>query len=115
MIVRSDIQGNIDRLTTRQQQDVLRYQLLYPIVLDEVAKGDTGSTSCTKGLLWLQRYSHDPKIMPQHIALTASSPAVVSRSALAECMLLRAENLYWALLCLVSCNVVASTNIIALS
>ena len=61
MIVRSDIQGNIDRLTTRQQQDLQRYQLLYPIVLDEVAKGDTGSTSCTKGLLWLQRYIHDSR------------------------------------------------------
>lgn len=56
LIVRSDILGNIDRLWTRQQQDLQRYQLLYPIVLEEVAKGDTGSNSCTKGLLWLQRY-----------------------------------------------------------
>lgn len=55
LIVRSDIQGNIDRLSARQQTNLSRYQLLYPIVLDEVQNGDTGNSSCTKGLLWLQR------------------------------------------------------------
>lgn len=55
LLVKSDIQGNIDRLSSRQQTDTSRYHLLYPIVLDEVQKGDTGSASCTKGLLWLQR------------------------------------------------------------
>ena len=55
LIVRSDIQGNIDRLSLRQQSDPSRYRLLYAIVLDEVRNGDTGNSSCTKGLLWLQR------------------------------------------------------------
>lgn len=54
-IVKSDIQGNIDRLSTRQQTSPERYVQLFPIILDELKAGDTGSTSCTKGLLWLQR------------------------------------------------------------
>lgn len=55
LIVKSDIQGNIDRLASRFQTRPDRYTQLYPIVLDEVTTGDTGNTSCTKGLLWLQR------------------------------------------------------------
>ena len=56
LIVKSDIQGNIDRLSARLQTNPARYSQLYSVVLDEVKTGDTGSTSCTKGLLWLQRY-----------------------------------------------------------
>ena len=55
LIVKSDIQGNIDRLASRLQTNPARYSQLFAIVLDEVKTGDTGSTSCTKGLLWLQR------------------------------------------------------------
>ena len=56
-MVRSDISGNISRLQARQAQDPDRYALLFPIVLDEVDKGgDKGSSSATKGLLWLKRF-----------------------------------------------------------
>lgn len=56
MLVKSDVQGNIDRLDQRMNTDPKTYENLFAIVLSEVAAGDyNDSSSCTKGLLWLKR------------------------------------------------------------
>jgi Ca2+:H+ antiporter len=56
ILVKSDVGGNIDRLSTRA---ALRPQYLddiFTIITDEVDAGShTASASCTKGLLWLKR------------------------------------------------------------
>mmetsp|Transcript_34819 Transcript_34819/g.88233 ORF Transcript_34819/g.88233 Transcript_34819/m.88233 type:complete len:203 (-) Transcript_34819:477-1085(-) len=55
-LVKSDINGNIQRLTDKAATDPVRYSRLLAIVQDEVIAGTHGqSTSCTKGLLWLKR------------------------------------------------------------
>lgn len=56
-IVKSDVGGNIDRLATRAATNPTSYQPdIFQILRDEVASGEhTGSSSCTKGLLWLKR------------------------------------------------------------
>jgi hypothetical protein len=55
-IVRSDIKGNIDRLSAAWSKNPEKFTNLYEIVLDEVArKQENRSTSDTKGLLWLKR------------------------------------------------------------
>lgn len=55
-LVKSDINGNIQRLADRSAEDPDRYKRLFTIVQDEVVSGTHGgSTSCTKGLLWLKR------------------------------------------------------------
>ena len=57
-LVKSDINGNITRLTAAQSRDPDRYQALYPIILDEVEHGQpTASSSDTNGLLWLKRWA----------------------------------------------------------
>ena len=57
LLVKSDVGGNIDRLAARASTNPSKYsENVYAIVLDEVEAGDqTGSSSCTKGLLWLTR------------------------------------------------------------
>lgn len=57
LLVKSDVGGNIDRLAARASTNPSKYsEDVYAIVLDEVEAGDqAGSTSCTKGLLWLTR------------------------------------------------------------
>lgn len=52
-----DVGGNIDRLAARAATNPAKYDSdLFQIVRDEVAEGThTGSSSCTKGLLWLKR------------------------------------------------------------
>ena len=55
LIVRSDVGGNINRLAERQAQDPVRYKIVDGIIDEEVARQDLGSSSCTKGLLWLKR------------------------------------------------------------
>ncbi len=57
VIVKSDVGGNIDRLATRAATQPQRYDPdIFQIVRDEVAEGaQGGSSSCTKGLLWLKR------------------------------------------------------------
>ena len=55
IMVRSDIGGNINRLAQKLAADPARFASLFAIVLDDIEKGDTGGTSCTKGLLWLKR------------------------------------------------------------
>jgi hypothetical protein len=55
-IVRNDISTNIERLRARQALAPAQFELLFPIVEDEVARNDyQGGGSCTKGLLWLKR------------------------------------------------------------
>ena len=54
-MVRSDIGGNISRLAQKLAADPSTFASLFAIVLDDIEKGDTGATSCTKGLLWLKR------------------------------------------------------------
>jgi hypothetical protein len=55
-IVRNDISGNIERLRGRKASDPARFERLFPIVEDEVARNDDNhGSSCTKGLLWLKR------------------------------------------------------------
>ncbi|KAK2079908.1 hypothetical protein QBZ16_002303 [Prototheca wickerhamii] len=57
LLVKSDVGGNIDRLAARASTNPSKYsENVYAIVLDEVEAGDqAGSSSCTKGLLWLTR------------------------------------------------------------
>ncbi len=55
MMVRSDIGGNINRLAQKLAADPAKFASLFTIVLDDIEKGDTGGSSCTKGLLWLKR------------------------------------------------------------
>ncbi|KAK9867885.1 hypothetical protein WJX84_000554 [Apatococcus fuscideae] len=55
VIVRSDVGGNINRLAKRQAEDPGRYSVINAIIEEEVSKQDLGSSSCTKGLLWLKR------------------------------------------------------------
>ncbi|KAK9836470.1 hypothetical protein WJX74_001113 [Apatococcus lobatus] len=55
LIVRSDVGGNINRLAQRQAQDPVRYKIIDGIIDEEVAQQQLGSSSCTKGLLWLKR------------------------------------------------------------
>lgn len=57
MLVRSDVGGNIDRLAGRAATNPAAYEPdIFQIVRDEVAEGTHGgSSSCTKGLLWLKR------------------------------------------------------------
>lgn len=55
-IVRADIKGNIDRLDAAFKRDKEKFEDLFNIVLDEVARGQDGlRDSDTKGLLWLKR------------------------------------------------------------
>ena len=59
--MRSDVGGNIDRLRGRQATDPQKYELVFDIVLAEVAVGSqNGSSSATKGLLWLKRHVSCP-------------------------------------------------------
>ena len=51
-----DALSSLQRLATAHAKDPERYKRLFTIVQDEmVAKTHTGSSSCTKGLLWLKR------------------------------------------------------------
>lgn len=60
-LVRSDVGGNIDRLRDRQATDPRKYELVSDIVLAEIAVGSqNGSSSATKGLLWLKRHVNCP-------------------------------------------------------
>lgn len=55
-MVRNDIRNNVERIRKRQATDPARFELLFPIVLDEVARRDDNhSQSCTKAVLWLKR------------------------------------------------------------
>ncbi|GLI60579.1 hypothetical protein VaNZ11_002696 [Volvox africanus] len=55
-LVKTDIGGNIERLSQRTEQNPERYVRLFTLVTDEVVENThMGSSSCTKGLLWLKR------------------------------------------------------------
>ncbi|GAX82505.1 hypothetical protein CEUSTIGMA_g9932.t1 [Chlamydomonas eustigma] len=55
-LVRSDINGNIQRLADRATQDPDRMMRLFALVQDEIVRGrQHESNSVTKGLLWLKR------------------------------------------------------------
>jgi hypothetical protein len=55
-LVKSDIGGNITRLSTRYETDTRAYHLMYDIIRKEIAdKTAKQSSSCTNGLLWLTR------------------------------------------------------------
>ncbi|GLC37748.1 hypothetical protein PLESTB_001472800 [Pleodorina starrii] len=55
-LVKTDIGGNIERLSQRAAKDPERYTRLFTIVQDEVVENcQNDSSSCTKGLLWLKR------------------------------------------------------------
>lgn len=55
-IVRSDIGGNINRLAAAQAKDPVRYSVVFPIIADEVQRGEQeGRQSDTNALLWLKR------------------------------------------------------------
>jgi hypothetical protein len=54
--VRNDIGGNIARLRERKALAPEKFERLFAIVEDEIARNDTaGGGSCAKGLLWLKR------------------------------------------------------------
>mmetsp|Transcript_27778 Transcript_27778/g.60733 ORF Transcript_27778/g.60733 Transcript_27778/m.60733 type:complete len:207 (-) Transcript_27778:1758-2378(-) len=54
---KADLSGNIERLAKRAAEDPEEYKLLFKIITKEVDKGEeTGSSSATKGLLWLKRF-----------------------------------------------------------
>jgi Ca2+:H+ antiporter len=56
LLVRSDVQGNIDRLAARMAADPARFAALFDIAREEQARGAAGaSDSCARGLLWLMR------------------------------------------------------------
>jgi Ca2+:H+ antiporter len=56
LLVRSDVQGNIDRLAARAATDPARFAALFDIAREEQARGAAGaSDSCARGLLWLVR------------------------------------------------------------
>jgi hypothetical protein len=47
---------HVQRLRSRKATDPERFELLFSIIEDEVARKDDAHTkSCTKGLLWLKR------------------------------------------------------------
>ncbi len=54
-MVRSDVGGNINRIAKRQEEDPTHFKIIDAIVDNDVAKQDLGGSSCTKGLLWLNR------------------------------------------------------------
>ncbi|GAB4818195.1 hypothetical protein N2152v2_005241 [Parachlorella kessleri] len=56
-LVKSDVGGNIDRLATRAATNPAAYEPdIFQMVRDDVAAGShMGSSSVTKGLLWLKR------------------------------------------------------------
>lgn len=55
-LVKSDIGGNISRLSAKYETDPAAFHYLYDIVRKEVSsKTATQSSSCTNGLLWLTR------------------------------------------------------------
>jgi Glycolipid transfer protein (GLTP) len=56
-LVRSDVGGNIDRLAKRNSENPIAYSYnIFQIIEAEVREeAHTGSSSCTKGLLWLKR------------------------------------------------------------
>lgn len=55
-LVHADINGNITRLSEQYKCDQIKYTTLFSIVTDEMSKGlQGGSSSCTKGILWLKR------------------------------------------------------------
>ena len=68
-MVRSDIGGNIARLAQKLAADPAKFASLFTIVLDDIEKGDTGGTSCTKGLLWLKRL-----VLARQVWQLSSSP-----------------------------------------
>mmetsp|Transcript_15507 Transcript_15507/g.21406 ORF Transcript_15507/g.21406 Transcript_15507/m.21406 type:complete len:201 (+) Transcript_15507:70-672(+) len=54
---KADVNGNIERLSNRKKEDPEKYKLLFDIVKAEMAAGqEGGSTSATKGVLWLKRF-----------------------------------------------------------
>ena len=56
MLVRTDINGNIQRLSSKAAQDPTHFHRLFALVQDDIVRGTQGdSTSVTKGLLWLKR------------------------------------------------------------
>ena len=56
ILVKSDVGGNIDRLSTRAALKPQYLDDIFSILTDEVASDShTDSSSCTKGLLWLKR------------------------------------------------------------
>jgi len=56
ILVKSDVGGNIDRLSTRASLRPQYLDDIFTIITDEVDAGShTDSSSCTKGLLWLKR------------------------------------------------------------
>lgn len=56
-LVKKDVGGNIDRLAARAATNPAAYDTdVFQMVRDDVAVGThTGSSSVTKGLLWLKR------------------------------------------------------------
>lgn len=56
-LVKMDVGGNIDRLADRAATNPEAYNPdIFQIIRDEVKEGTQGGTSsCTKGLLWLKR------------------------------------------------------------
>jgi len=56
MLVRTDINGNIQRLADKAAQDPAHLHRLFALVQDDLVRGtQSESTSVTKGLLWLMR------------------------------------------------------------
>ncbi len=73
--MRGDIGGNIERLAAAQARDAARYGALFPIILDEVARGEQhGRQSDTNGLLWLKRCA--PLCPPATSICCTNLPAV---------------------------------------
>ena len=55
-MIRSDINGNIERLETARQKDPAKFKQLFKIIVDEVDRGQwKDKYSDTRGLLWLKR------------------------------------------------------------
>ena len=56
VMVKADINSNIDRLETARQRHSAKSPDLFEIILDEISRGKQGDKySDTKGLLWLKR------------------------------------------------------------
>lgn len=83
MLVRSDVGGNIKRLATRAATDPAKYQPnVFAMVTGEVAAGEAGgSSSCTKGLLWLKRWGSVGRATAQ-LHTDRPAPAAGTRSFL---------------------------------
>mmetsp|Transcript_39952 Transcript_39952/g.67001 ORF Transcript_39952/g.67001 Transcript_39952/m.67001 type:complete len:211 (+) Transcript_39952:166-798(+) len=84
---KADVSGNIERLSKRASEDPEGYELIFSIVTKEVEKGEhTGSSSATKGLLWLKRFLEFVVALLRHLDDPSASLYDAASKAYKECL-----------------------------